>query len=1638
MNILNRGWFLFFISWLFCFLNFTGNSENYYWIGGEGNWSDTLHWQSFNGGLPGPMDDVTFDENSFSAPDQKLVIDIDATCHTMDWSGITSKAVMTGTQKLSISGSLFLIQNFDLDFTGDICFVSNALNNYINTEGVTLNSNVYFDGDGSWELLSPLILYGKSIHLNKGTLQSNGWSIESSSFYAFSGFNKGLILPNSKYTITGHNGVWQADANFSYSGMNGTISFEHNNADSQNTFRGGNASYQNVVFHNHAKIFDSNSFRDLRLNASNTYLFESNKTQTINGILFARGCEGPITIQSTGNTKATLSKNNGDINLFFVSLRSIKAEMNGGSQFRAYYSLDLGNNEGCVIQEESRDMTWVNGTGLWSDTIHWSSTIGGENQDCLPMIYDNVFFNNSSFDNEDTVMVDPEYVEINNMTWEGNSNPIFKNLSSAKSLSIYGSLEFIPSMVNNFNAPVYFKDTLSGQIIKTAGIPFKNDVVFQGINGGWTIVDSLKVNGNIKYWYGNLNIEGDYLKCKTFHSDSAFNRSLNLNSAKIEITTNSPYPAWRLNNENLEFNSGNSEIDFLASGATLYNLGGDTIKYNNVVFSYNKSIARLYSYDTIHGVYNNIDFKSNGYIYGNNTFDTLTFSPGNFYSLQAGKTQTIGGIIDSTGICTGPVLLQSLTPGNAAYISKAEDTLSVEYTAIQDIHTIGDAYFVAYNSNNVGNNTGWDTIYNAAPGKLYWVGGTGDWEDPEHWSLISGGPGGECVPTPYDTVIFDNLSFDAIDQKVSINGNNAFAGNLDWTNALFEPEFYGSYAGTYLHVFGSLWLSQAMNFSFPGYIYFESRNTGEVIETAGNKLHNINNNVYFNGPGGEWTLLDTLDLGADVSCKNIIYYNYGNLNTDGYTLRSYAFYSNSSAQRILKLDSSLVNVCLTWEVRGYNLSMPENQSVIRIDSGMFKHTYGNLINYHNLVLNSDDIPQIAEINSTDSCLFNDIYFSVDGSLQGKSSFVIADDVIFNKSGNINHPAETNKNVFVIDSLLFMGYGEIYGNDSASLVMFDSTGIINGSGSYIYTEFRQDGELSGYNAFDTLLFTPGFSYKLESNVTQTINDSLRILGNDCQSIYLYSSETAFAVIEKDTGSVFGDFIEMQNISALGNAIFDAGQFSENINESNEGWIFHENPYQYELGNDTSILEGDTIYLCAQNFNGHSSSVYTWVDLLTGDTISTDSCIMVVGNGVYSLIVYYDLGEGCYKGDTLTVNCHFAYSYDSANISCNGYTNGYIELNPENGYEPITYTWLYNNSFYSDEQNLYNLAAGEYNYTIIDSTGCGSIGTIELTEPDQLTVGFDSKNSCFEKNNGEILLTPSGGTEPYFYEWSNAASVSYQNNLEPGIYNIDITDINSCPSDLLTIEINELEKIDFTLTGTDLICYNDNSGSIEVSDIGGGTGNYIDYQWVLNEFSYSNQTNLESLNSGLYQLTIMDDLGCYYMNEIFIDQPDELLLDHEVTYDEHGWGILNVIPSGGTEPYDIFWEDGNTSLSIGPLTGGDYFVELSDSRGCELEKSIFVEIPTGIFVPNAFSPDNGDTYNDEFEVRILGSDFTSYDISIYNRYGDQVFATNNPEENWNGKKYNVGSELPVGVYTWVIKVLFADGQSKIESGNISLLR
>ncbi|MEZ5197494.1 MAG: hypothetical protein R2764_14190 [Bacteroidales bacterium] len=271
-----------------------GQGDDYIWVGGTGNWSDETHWVSANGGIPGQDDNVFFNASSFTSNNQTVTIDVEAFCFRMDWSGATNQPILSGSMDIHIFSSIIFSPLVNVTYYGDIYLDGTGFDQSIQSAGVTLNSNIYFEGMGIWSLSGDLDVGTKSIYFNNGSLNTLGYMISCGSFYSTTSNSKALKLDESVIRIHGLNGVWQVSNNLYFIKDESVIEFIQNSFVSTNIFDGGGLSYNRVVFRNSATILGNNSFENVYLHADCDYVFQGGSTQVIYGGLHARGCAGLI------------------------------------------------------------------------------------------------------------------------------------------------------------------------------------------------------------------------------------------------------------------------------------------------------------------------------------------------------------------------------------------------------------------------------------------------------------------------------------------------------------------------------------------------------------------------------------------------------------------------------------------------------------------------------------------------------------------------------------------------------------------------------------------------------------------------------------------------------------------------------------------------------------------------------------------------------------------------------------------------------------------------------------------------------------------------------------------------------------------------------------------------------------------------------------------------------------------------------------------------------------------------------------------------------------------------------------------------------------------------------------------------
>ena len=362
-------------------------------------------------------------------------------------------------------------------------------------------------------------------------------------------------------------------------------------------------------------------------------------------------------------------------------------------------------------------------------------------------------------------------------------------------------------------------------------------------------------------------------------------------------------------------------------------------------------------------------------------------------------------------------------------------------------------------------------------------------------------------------------------------------------------------------------------------------------------------------------------------------------------------------------------------------------------------------------------------------------------------------------------------------------------------------------------------------------------------------------------------------------------------------------------------------------------------------------YTWFNSGTNEVVGTDSILNVPAGGYY-LVVEDD--NGCQSTDevSLTQPNPISYSFTKNDVTCHGGNDGQIIVSVNGGgTPPYELDWV--NFGNAHTPYLYNLEDGVYNLEISDNNDCVSSLSFEITEsPLPLTIQVDSLDiSCYGDATGSAHVIASGGTPPYFYQWSSGHVTDVADQLPSGIYSVEVVDSRGC-SVIDSIEVDENFEIISELTSTPTTCFGTLDGTATIYSEG-GTG-ALTYTW-------SNTENSSSITSGFgeYWVIVEDELGCITEDTILINQPQKIRAELSTTnvscFGESDGQIEAEINGGtlfGNMSYACSWTldtniiGSNYILDSLSYSTSPYVLNVVDSNGCSHTAYAFIDQPSAL--------------------------------------------------------------------------------------------
>jgi gliding motility-associated-like protein len=308
-------------------------------------------------------------------------------------------------------------------------------------------------------------------------------------------------------------------------------------------------------------------------------------------------------------------------------------------------------------------------------------------------------------------------------------------------------------------------------------------------------------------------------------------------------------------------------------------------------------------------------------------------------------------------------------------------------------------------------------------------------------------------------------------------------------------------------------------------------------------------------------------------------------------------------------------------------------------------------------------------------------------------------------------------------------------------------------------------------------------------------------------------------------------------------------------------------------------------------------------------------------------------------------------------CNGSCDGKASFTVSGGSPAFNYTISPGSitGVANPTVTINNLCPGNYTITVMDANNCTQIQTFTITQPPVLSGTVNVTNvTCDGLCNGSATLTPGGGTPPYTFTWSpGSQTINPISFLCAGNYSVLVKDANSCTV-TVNYTITQPSSITPNVTKTDVTCNNACNGVINATP-SGGTGAYT-YTLTSPTTTLTTNPPYSSLCAGTYTLQIKDANSCIQSTVITITQPNALTViavSTSVSCFGGCDGSVSGSASGGTPSYTYVWSvpPSGTTFTSAVLTNqcaGIYTLNVVDGNGCVGTKTVNITSPPDITV------------------------------------------------------------------------------------------
>ncbi|MBL7910481.1 MAG: gliding motility-associated C-terminal domain-containing protein [Bacteroidia bacterium] len=904
---------------------------------------------------------------------------------------------------------------------------------------------------------------------------------------------------------------------------------------------------------------------------------------------------------------------------------------------------------------------------------------------------------------------------------------------------------------------------------------------------------------------------------------------------------------------------------------------------------------------------------------------------------------------------------------------------------------------------------------------LYWVGGSGNFNDQNHWSLTSGGSASNIIPSANNDVVFDdNSSANYVNPVINFVGVN-FCKSLKFNNDFVKYTVTGT-KFTEINIGGDFVLTHNVNFKTNSKLKFSSASTQY-------KNVNFNQDAYEGDVefvNGNWNLKN-----INIDNANSLNFTSGNYKINSSLIKTGNFFSNTNAVNF-DVKNGKLDVKDVIEIGNNTHFISEKFLIKAKQTDPSKYKIGPSVNFGNdyKIINASSAAN-AVCNATLSSVGISCSGVCDGKLvlnidvscapgpytltwnnlscalptlnvvPGPGSYTISnmcscadfyDVTVFSAavplafSNAVAIPGVSAINfvpfTFVQPTCFGLCNGSITGNISGSVPPYTVT--LNGvpansfavpSGINTFTNL-----CAGVNTF-VIVDTKGCTRTFTSSLSQpaalsstSITASVTCNAACNGSISLSPiNGTAGYTVNFSPGGTF-------TVPAAGSASLInlcPGIISYTITDTKSCTITSN--FNITQPTAMTVTPTQTNVTCGGLCNGTASVLvtggtgpiynYTWTP---GPTVNASSITNLCA-GTQTVTIRD--GNNCLFAPspvfTITSPPPITVTPTFSNVSCNTGCNGTITAVAAGPPGPFTFTLMSATATLTTLPPWNNVCAGSYTIIAQAPSLCTGTAVVNLIAPPALSITAVTQSiTCFGLCNGSITATPSGGNgAPFTFTLASSTATVFTaspyTNLCVGNYTVSIKDASLCPTSTV-VTIAQPASVTPNITSASVTCNAACNGSINAAPSGPpGPFSFTLASATATIFTAPPYTNL---CAGIYTLTIGSGV-CSQTFAINIQQPNPLIpsiATTSISCFNACNGTLAGSVLGGTPLYNFVWTTPTGTVAGGALAGqcaGNYTFTVTDANGCTANSTATLTQPPDVTItitptqPTCFGSCNG---------------------------------------------------------------------------------